>query len=120
MTAINDTHVEEFLRDLIKLSKKYRHLKEDLELAKKVLITQPINRISVRISDLGKDVEIPVFKLKKFRSIDFKGSGSRSGFRLIYSYDKDKDIVYLIEIYHKSKQSNHDKKRIKKYFEKKA
>lgn len=116
-TIIDDSFVEEFLRDLGKLSRKYKHLMEDLELAKQVLVTKPDFRNAIRISDLGKNVKIPVFKLKKFRSTDFKGCGHRSGFRLIYAYDENKDVVFLIEIYHKSKQSNHDKKRILKYFE---
>ncbi len=118
-TVIDDSFVEEFLRDLGKLSKKYKHLIDDLELAKQVLAAKPDFRNAIRISDLGRNVKIPVFKLKKFRSKDFKGCGHRSGFRLIYAYDEDKDIVFLIEIYHKNKQSNHDKKRILKYFEKK-
>ncbi len=113
---INDTFVEEFLRDVKKLSKKYYHLETDLKLVKQVLAVEPNFRNAIRISDLGKDVTTPVFKLKKFRSQDFKGMGSRSGFRLIYAYDEIKEEVFLIEIYHKSKQSNHDKMRILRYF----
>lgn len=116
---INDTFVEEFLKDVRKLTKKYHHLETDLKLVKQVLAVEPNFRNAIRISDLGKDVKIPVFKLRKIRSQDFKGLGSRSGFRLIYAYDEIENTVFLIEIYHKNKQSNHDKIRIHKYFKEK-
>jgi len=115
-TIIDDTFVEEFKKDVRKLNKKHHHIETDLKLIKQVLRTEPNFRNAILISDLGKDVTISVFKLRKIRSLDFKGLGSRSGYRLIYAYDEIRDVVFLIEMYHKSKQSNHDKIRILKYF----
>jgi len=70
-----------------------------------------------RISGLGKDIILPIYKLRKFYSDDFKGKGKKSGFRVIYAYDEENEKITLIEVYHKNKQSNHDIQRIKKYFE---
>lgn len=121
MTAINFQAVPEFPKDLDNLSKKYRYLKEDFEKFKKVLVSTPFNFIpgNVRISDLGINVKTPIYKLKHFRSRDFKGKGSKSGFRIIYAQinEVEDDKIIFIEIYHKNNQENHNKDRIKKYFE---
>jgi mRNA-degrading endonuclease RelE of RelBE toxin-antitoxin system len=114
---IDDSTVAEFKRDLKKLCKKYRYLEQDLEIAKKVLRCLPENRnLVVRISDLGREVKVPIYKLKKFRSRDFKGRGARSGFRIIYAYEHAENKVTFIEIYHKNSKNSEDRKRILKYF----
>ena len=108
-------NIKEFERDLKKY-RKYRHLEEDLKIAIKVINVEPGKRShSFRIKNLGNTV-IPVFKLKKFYSQDFKGRGCRSGFRLIYAFDEENDEIFLIELYHKRKKNNEDKERILKYF----
>lgn len=111
--------VIEFLKDLKKLNKKYKSLNDDLtknfcEALEAVLPNYL--RGTFQISDLGEDVKIPIYKVKHFRCEALKGMGCRSGIRIIYAYEQDKDKVTLIEIYHKTKQGNHDKKRILKYF----
>jgi mRNA-degrading endonuclease RelE of RelBE toxin-antitoxin system len=70
----------------------------------------------VRISDLGREVKVPIYKLRKFRSRDFKGRGVQSGFRIIYAYEYVEKKVTLIEIYHKNKKNNENRNRILKYF----
>jgi len=121
MTAINFQAVPEFPKDLESLSKKYRYLKEDFEKFRKVLACTPLNFIpgNVRISDLGITVKTPIYKVTHFRSRDFKGKGSKSGFRIIFAQIKEgeDDKIIFIEIYHKNHQENHNKDRIKKYFE---
>ena len=121
MTAIKFEAVPEFPNELETLSKKYRWLKEDFEKFKKVLTKIPFKFLpgNHRISDLGINVKTPIYKVKHFRSRDFKGKGSRSGFRIIYAYVKDdkEDKIIFIEIYHKNNKNNHNKERIKKYFE---
>jgi len=99
--------------------KKYKHLKEDFERFKKALeISQPQEmRGTFRISDLGVNVKIPIYKVKHFRSQDFKGKGSKSGFRIIYAHMNKEHKIIFIEFYHKNNKTNHDVKRIKKYFE---
>jgi len=70
----DESTVTEFGKELKKFCRKYRNLREDLERAKKVLSYDPENLNLVRrISGLGKDVQMPIYKLRKFRSTDFKG-----------------------------------------------
>lgn len=108
--------LDEYKKDLKKLSKKFRTLSDDMEVVKKVLFVNPNARppFSFRIDNLG--VETCVIKVKKIASKSFKGKGVNSGFRLIYAhFEKDNRIV-LIEIYHKSKKDIEDKKRITNNF----
>lgn len=121
MSAVKFEAVPEFKNELKALFKKYKHLEADFEKFQKYLKKTPISSIpgSHRISNLGVNVKTPVYKLKNFRSLDFKGKGSRSGFRIIYTHiiEEDDDKIIFIEIYHKNNQSNHDKDRILRYFE---
>lgn len=108
--------LDEYKKDLKKLSKKFRTLSDDMEVVKKVLFVNPNARppFSFRIDNLG--VETCVIKVKKIASKSYKGKGVNSGFRLIYAhFEKDNRIV-LIEIYHKSKKDIEDKKRITNNF----
>ncbi|MCL7476286.1 MAG: hypothetical protein SCH39_03880 [Methanosarcinales archaeon] len=77
--------------------KKYKHLEEDFERFKKALeINQPQQiRGTFRISDLGINVKIPIYKVKYFRSQDFKGKGSKSGFRIIYAHMNEENKILL-------------------------
>ena len=104
--------LEEYKRDLKKLSKKYRTLKEDMGVVKKVLTVNPKERppFSFRIDNLG--IETCVIKVKKIASRSFKGKGVNSGFRLIYAHFEDDDRIVFIELYHKSKKDIEDKERI--------
>lgn len=72
---------------------------------------------SVRNSGLGSGVTTPIFKLKHFRCKALR-AGSRSGFRIIYAYQKfaDKIVYTFIEIYHKDDKKNENRARILKYF----
>ncbi len=114
---ISFSKVPEFDRDLKHLSKNYKSIYDDLERFKKILKTKVPSppRGTVRISDLGEQIQDPVFKVQEFRCESLKGKGVRSGIRIIYSCSKDSNSVLFIEAYHKSQQSNHDKKRIIKY-----
>jgi len=121
MSAVKFEAVPEFSHELKALSKRYKHLEADFKNFLRVLEKTPINLIpgNLRISDLGRTVTTPVYKLTHFRSLDCKGKGSRSGFRIIYTHiiEEDDDKIIFIEIYHKNNQSNHDKDRILRYFE---
>ena len=110
--------VDEFKKDLKKLNKKYKSLNNDLKSNFcEVLDLELPNHLpgTFRISGLGEEVKVPIYKLKHFRCKSLKGKGSRSGIRVIYAYDNDEDKVTLIEIYHKSKQENENRERILKY-----
>nr|QNO43679.1 hypothetical protein FICJDHNH_00019 [Methanosarcinales archaeon ANME-2c ERB4]QNO43966.1 hypothetical protein AECFJODE_00019 [Methanosarcinales archaeon ANME-2c ERB4]QNO50640.1 hypothetical protein PPJMCGDE_00011 [Methanosarcinales archaeon ANME-2c ERB4] len=119
MTDVEFEAVPEFPKELEKLSKKCKSLNGDFGNFKKVLTKTMPNHVSgtVRISGLGENVKIPIYKVKHFRSIDFKGRGSRSGFRIIYAHIQNSEKVIFIEIYNKNNKTNHDERRIKKYFE---
>ena len=109
--------VPEFDRDFKHLSKKYRTLDADFGRFKKALSADGVNlRGTVRISGLGKDVTIPIYKAKKFHSDSFKGRGSQSGFRVIYAHISGSETIVFLEMYHKNSQENEDRNRIHKYF----
>ncbi len=110
--------IPEFSRDRKKLYKKIRSIYDDLEVFKTALASELPNHLSgtVQISNLGRDVNAPVYKVRHFRCKALKGKGSRSGIRVIYAYEQDKALVTLIEIYHKSKRENENRERILKYF----
>lgn len=115
--TVDNLTVKEFEKDLSKLKKKYVHLQNDLDRALKVLTKEPNNpNRSFKISNLKSPTKFSVYKLKKFRSIDFINKGSQSGFRLIYAYNENENKIILIEIYHKIRQKNENKNRILKYF----
>jgi mRNA-degrading endonuclease RelE of RelBE toxin-antitoxin system len=108
--------LEEFGKDLKKLSKKYRTLPEDMAVLRKVLLVNPIERppFSFWIDNLG--METCVIKVKKMASKSFKGKGVNSGFRLIYAHFEKEDRIVLIELYHKPRKEMEDKDRIFKHF----
>ncbi|MCX6565017.1 MAG: hypothetical protein NTW38_01100 [Candidatus Aminicenantes bacterium] len=109
----------EFQRDFKRLSKKYRTLDEDFELAKKAAIElyhiKGIRNNAVfPIPDFcGGPVQI--FKLKKFACRSLFGKGVQSGIRITYAYNSVSNQVDFIEIYYKGEKSNEDRERIKAY-----
>jgi len=103
--------VPEFLKDLKKLKV---DLSKDLEVFKKALAVCPSGlNGAVRITGLGEGI-YPVFKARKFRCKALN-KGSKSGIRLVYTHHPLNDEIYLIAIYQKNHQENHDVDRIKKY-----
>ncbi|MCD4792923.1 MAG: hypothetical protein K8R54_06810 [Bacteroidales bacterium] len=104
--------LDEFKKDVKKLSKKYRTITEDVEVVKKVLRVNPNERppFSYRINGLG--IETCIIKIKKIASKSFKGKGVNSGFRLIYAHFEKEEKIIMIEIYHKSNKDIEDKDRI--------
>ncbi len=109
---------EEFKRDLKKLIKRYRTLHEDLTVFQKSSLElfhgKGIPQDIIRIPDTGQD-EIQIFKARRFACRSLKGTGSRSGIRIIYSYYTKSDSIEFIEIYFKGDKETEDKKRIKQY-----
>ena len=104
--------LDEFKKDIKKLSKKHRTLYEDVEIVKKVLNVNPKEKppFSYRIDGLG--IETCIIKVKKIASKSFKGKGVNSGFRIIYAPFENDDKIVLVEIYHKSVKEIEDKQRI--------
>ena len=108
--------ISEFSKDLKKLSKKFRNLREDLEVLKKVLSAQdhPCPPKTFRIKGL-KEEEIVFIKVKRFAVKSMKGKGANTGMRLIYAYHEDLSRIDFIEIYYKGDKELEDRKRIDKY-----
>jgi mRNA-degrading endonuclease RelE of RelBE toxin-antitoxin system len=113
---IDNTYVLEFKNQYKKFCNKYQGFDKDFEILLKALKVEPENRRICEKIPTGREVEIPLYKVKKFQCKAIQ-KGTRSGIRLIYAYDKYKYKIYLVELYKHIKDSNsHDIKRIKKYF----
>jgi mRNA-degrading endonuclease YafQ of YafQ-DinJ toxin-antitoxin module len=106
----------EFEKDVKDLLKKYRTLKDDIDVVKKVLAVMPDERppFSFRIDHLG--IETCVIKVRKMACKALKGRGVNSGLRLIYAYFPDEAKIIFIELYHKNDKENEDRKRITDHF----
>ena len=112
-------YLDEFKKDFKRLKKKFPSLSKDLE----VFINAQLklfhklnidNKGIVRISGLG--IEYPkIYKVKKFACRSLKGTGSRSGIRIIYAYYSDMDKIEFIEIYYKGDKENEDRERINSF-----
>jgi len=110
------TSLAEFDSEFDKLLKKYRSLKEDLEVLKAVLMKYPrgYEPVVFRIPGLG--IETEIYKVKNFRCKALN-RGSRSGIRVIYAYLEAKQEIKFVEIYYKEKDDvDCNKERIRKYF----
>jgi len=111
------SYLPECEKEFYTLLKKWRSLKNDIEILKKVLQQQPEGHPPgiIRISDLKIKTEI--YKVKHFRCSDMKGKGSHSGIRVIYAYLPEKDKIEFVEIYYKEKDDRDcDRNRIRKYY----
>ena len=84
-----------FEKELKALLKKYRSLKDDLNLLKLDLLENPKTGIH-----LGKDV----YKIRL--ALKSKGKGKSGGARVITHFKVTKDTVYLLSIYDKSDTDN--------------
>lgn len=98
--------IEPFLKDLKTLSKKYKHIEEDLEVLLDKLKEGFLegNRI--------KGLKEVIYKTRLKSSDNNKGKSG--GFRVIYEVEKDKIIIQLIQVYSKSKKSNTSNPEIKR------
>jgi len=113
-------YTKEFQKDLKKLKKHFRTLDSDIEnfinIQLKLFHKRKINNSGiVRISGLG--IEYPeIFKARKFACMALKGTGSRSGIRIIYAFFPNVDKIEFIEIYYKGDKENEDKERIERKY----
>ena len=117
MSRISFEELQEFLKDLKRLMKKYRTLENDLEDVRKILNDEPdaAPPFSFRIDGLG--ITTCLVKIKKIASDSFKGRGVNSGFRLIYAYFKEEQRIVFVELYHKNDKENEDRERILNHFQ---
>jgi len=114
------SRLPEFEKDIKKLLKRFKTLKDDLE----IFIKNELNLYhKLKIDNKGVfqvpalKIEIPtIYKAKKFACRSLKGKGVRSGIRVIYAHFEEKDKIELIEIYYKGDKENEDRERILKYY----
>jgi hypothetical protein len=115
------SQLPEFERDLIKLSKRFKTLENDL----RIFIDTQLNLFHKLGVDNGGIFQIPglhiegskFYKAKKFACRSLKGAGAHSGIRVIYAYFEEEDCIELIEIYYKGDKENEDRERIRKAFQ---
>ena len=112
------TQLSEFEKDFKKLKKRFRTLDSDLENFIKVQLKMfhkldIDNKGIVEIQGLG--IEYPkVYKARKFTCRALKGTGSKSGIRIVYAYYEKEDIIEFIEIYFKGDKANENRERIER------
>lgn len=104
---INFRTIDIFDREFRKLAKKYPSLEKDFEDFCDFLREQPtglgIGDIE-RINELGKEITLPVYKVRKFICRSLSKNSTQSGIRIIYVYDVSNDTIEFIEfveIYYK-------------------
>lgn len=124
MMKMTYEETDEFAHDVKKLLKRFRSLREDLEVVKRNAIElyhcQALDNRSVfRIPGLGSDAIQP-YKIKKFACKALKGKGNRSGIRVIYAYLKKAQKIVFLEMYYKADQTNENRQRITDFLRKRC
>jgi mRNA-degrading endonuclease RelE of RelBE toxin-antitoxin system len=105
--------VSEFDRDMHKL-KRIIGLDKDLLIFQQAVSVEPTSlNGAVVLQGIGNDF-YPVYKARKFRCKALN-SGTKSGIRVIYTYDPNKNEILLIEIYYKEDKENNDFDRARRY-----
>ena len=111
--------IPEFQKDLKQLLKKFRSLRDDLEVLKKVLSTEgsrhPQPPMSFRIPLLEFDSPA-IIRIKKFACKSLKGKGANTGFRIIYAFHESQQLIQFVELYFKADQENEDRERIRRHY----
>lgn len=115
----------EFDRDLKALKKKYRSLDDDLD----TLIGTALHAFHHLDIDTGhiepiagvqSSGDILMCKVVRMACKALKGTGSRSGMRVVYGYEARRDRVVLLEIYFKGDKENEDRERIREFLKEEA
>jgi len=114
------TSLPEFEKDLTKLGKRFKTLKDDLnnfiQTQLNIYHKQQIDNKGIfQISGL-KIKKPQILKAKKFACRSLKRKGVQSGIRVIYAYFNEEDRIELIEIYYKGDKENEDRERISAYY----
>ncbi len=97
VTPLQITFTPEFKRNLRQLSKKYRHIKSDL---------QPVLDQLTKGEHPGDQVPRVPYQVFKVRAPNSDAArGKSGGYRLIYHVKSDSEVV-LVTVYSKSEQSD--------------
>lgn len=108
--------LDEFGRDLKRLLKKYKSLREDLAVVKKILTVMPDERppFSCLIDHASSAAR--VIKLQKIACKSLKGAGVNSGLNLIYAHVKGEKRIVMMRIYDRNEKQNDNRKLIRHQF----
>jgi mRNA-degrading endonuclease RelE of RelBE toxin-antitoxin system len=108
-----------FKKDFKKLSKKFKTLAEDINVAKRNTIElfhlSNIDNHGIELIPGFNHDSFQIYKLRKFACKALKGKGVKSGIRIIYAYHAKNNQVIFLEIYFKADQENEDKDRIESF-----
>ncbi len=110
----------QFERDLKRLLKRFGTSEDDLQdfidYSLKLFHEQglAVGRIE-RVAGLGFD-DPPVYIAKKFACRVLKGTGGRSGIRVVWAWFPDEGRVELIEMFYKGDKAKPDSARIRKQY----
>lgn len=108
--------IEEFNKDLKKLSKRFITLPDDLEIVKKVLMVGADERPPFSYRIIGQGIKTCIIKIKKIASRSLKGRGADSGLRIVYAHLKAEERIIFTELYFKGDKENEDRERILRNF----
>jgi mRNA-degrading endonuclease RelE of RelBE toxin-antitoxin system len=112
----------EFEKDLQRLSKRFKTLKEDFKIFQEteLMLFHKLQKDNKGIFPLtGLGIHFPlIYKAKKFACRSLKGRGVQSGIRIIYAYFADTDRIEFIEMYFKGDKENEDRGRILRHYKK--
>ena len=116
----NLSRLPEFDEELGKLGKRFRTIRDDLEIfiEKQLYLYHKLkidNRGIFQITGLSID-DPKLYKAKKFACRSLPGKGVQSGIRVIYAYFEKQDKIELVEIYFKGDKETEDKRRILTYY----
>lgn len=113
------TTLNEFDRELKSLSKRFVTLTQDLDTFIRAQLAlchkQGVDNKGIVKLHSHQGGNVGIYKARKFACRSLKGRGSRSGIRIIYSYDLSTDHIEFIEIYFKGDKPNEDRARISAY-----
>jgi len=113
----------QFTKDLKKLLKRFRTLKDDLENLKRnqielLHVYKIDNQGTFEIKGFSNPAFV-IYKVKKFGCMSLKGHGCDSGLRLIYAINKIENSIFLLEIYFKGDKENEDISRVNDFLKNK-
>lgn len=123
MKLITYDETPEFARDVKRLIKRFRSLREDLEVAKRAAIelfhaNPRIDNNSIEEIHGYRTAVTRSCKIKKFACRALKGRGIMSGIRIIYAFYVEERRVVFVEMYFKGDKEIEDKQRLKDYLAK--
>jgi len=90
--------LERFKRDVKQLSKKYRHIKEDLQELEALLSENPI------AGDAIPELK-GLFYKTRLRNTDLR-KGKRAGYRVVYYLAEESETVFLVTMYVKGEKED--------------